>query len=240
MTIIALLGSPEQEKKVLHQMRRGLADGIILNSPVYMKSDEIATLAQSGCAVAIYSNHLSPSGVDIVKNNENEMSQVALKYLYHKGHRRIAYIGNFSVKNAPMLRYDTYLNFMSAYSLPIEDGFLQFDLGISRENAYYQAMNFLRLPKPPDAIFAGSDLAAISTIQAITNSGLRIPDDIAVIGSGNIPEGELMHPTLTTIGPPKIDFSMLVYFLFSRLQGEAPPEGRQHCIQWQFIQRESA
>lgn len=239
-TIIALTGSRENEEKTLEQMMRGLADGVIFISPAHLTNADFARLAQTGCAVAISSNHLLPEGVDVVQNTEAETTYIALQHLYQKGHRRIAYIGLFSTSSMPFDRYDAYLRFLSDHELPVDKELMQQDLGISRVDAYYKAQKLISYANPPTAIFTGSDLAAISAIYAIQEKGLRVSADVAVIGSGNIPEGTIVNPSLTTIGPDNFNFSALINFLFTRLRAEAPPEGRVHRIQWNLILRSSA
>ena len=109
----------------------------------------------------------------------------------------------------------------------------------TRQYAYQSVLELLRLPEPPSAIFAASDIAAISSIWAIQSAGLRIPQDVAVIGIGNIPEGEITHPPLTTVGLLDPHFTIAADLLFSRL-ADPPLEGRVHVLQWQLILRASA
>jgi DNA-binding LacI/PurR family transcriptional regulator len=240
MTIIALMGSPNNEQKTLEQLMRGLADGAIFISPAHLTNDDFARLAKIGIAVAVSTNHLRPTGVDVIRNTEKEAAYEALHYLYERGHRRIGYIGGFSEKVMPLNRYEAYRQFIRDYALPIGEEYIQFDPGVSREQAYEKAKGLLALPQPPTAIYAGSDLAAFSAIYATYSTGLRVPEDVAVVGSGNIPEAAIFHPPLTTIGPPRFNFNPLIQFLFSRLDGQAPPEGRLDCIEWNLIVRQSA
>jgi len=240
MTIIGLIGSAENEQKLLDQLLSGLADGVILISPSHLKETDLTRLAQIGYAVSISSNHLMPEGVDVVQNTEYEAASVALDYLYQKGHRRIGYIGRFSSEATPFFRHKAFLKFLEDNALPMDPELIRIDFGASREQAYHTVKAMLRAPHPPTAVYCGSDLAAISAIYAIRESGLRVPEDIAIIGSGNIPEGKIIQPALTTIGPEKFDFSTLIQFVFSRLRGEAPPEGRMHKIDWNLIIRDSA
>ncbi|CAA9220941.1 MAG: Transcriptional regulator, LacI family [uncultured Chloroflexia bacterium] len=99
-------------------------------------------------------------------------------------------------------------------------------IGTSREQAYHATETLMTLDEPPSAIFAASDLAAISAIWAARDAGRRVPEDIAIIGVGNVPEGLIMRPPLTTVGPSDLDFRFIGELLFSRLHGEAPREGR--------------
>jgi DNA-binding LacI/PurR family transcriptional regulator len=219
---------------------RGLADGVIIVGSNYLSNEEVSQLASTGCAVVVSDNFLSPAGVDLIRTTEGEAGYLAMQYLYDKGHRQIGYIGNLTGLHYKPLRYQSYLRFAADKHLPIPEGYVQQDHGVSRESAFHSAWRIIQLPQPPTAIFCGSDLAAISTISAIRSTGKRIPEDIAVIGAGNIPEGQITTPLLTTIGPARLDFSAMIEMLFSRLKGEAPLEGRLYHIQWELIQRASA
>ena len=240
-TIIVSLGfGPAAEHRVLDQLMRGLADGVVLIRPSYLTSSDLSALARTGTAVLVHSDHLGGEGVDAVRVTEAEASYEAMEYLYAQGHRRIAFIGPAAGDPIQVPRYRSYARFMAEHDLPVVPDMVQDDNGISRRHAYECAQALLSLPSRPTAIFTGSDLAAISAIWAIRNAGLRVPDDIAVIGSGNIPEGTIMSPPLTTIGHADLDFSVFVDFLFSRLAGNAPIEGREHIIPWTLIRRGSA
>jgi DNA-binding LacI/PurR family transcriptional regulator len=238
--ILVIGGSAEQEHRVLAQLMRGLADGVIAVGINHLSNEEFSQLAATGCAVVVSDNYLTPTGVDLIQTSEGEASYLAMQYLHQKGHRNIGYIGNVSGLRYFMPRYQSFLRFSAEHQLPILDGYLQLDRGVSRENAYRCARSLIQLPKPPTAIYCGSDLAAISAISAIRSAGKRVPEDIAVVGAGNIPEGQITTPQLTTIGPVRLDFSTMIEMLFSRLKGEAPLEGRRHLIQWDLIERASA
>jgi len=70
--------------------------------------------------------------------------------------------------------------------------------------------------------------------------GFSIPDDVAVVGRGNIPDAEIIIPTLTTIGyQDGLDFTQPVLMLFERLLGDYKGPGRQYNIPRHYIQRES-
>lgn len=72
------------------------------------------------------------------------------------------------------------------------------------------------------------------------DAGLRVPDDIAVIGVGNHPEGLAMKPALTTIGTQTHDFTDMIQLLFNRLNADDVPDGRIHMLRWKLIVRGTA
>ncbi|HEY9076698.1 MAG TPA: LacI family DNA-binding transcriptional regulator [Anaerolineaceae bacterium] len=237
--IICTGSTAERQKQVLWDLRRGLADGVLVAGPDLFDNDDLTDLARSGVAVVAYSNTLYGKEIDVVRTTEYDSSQEAVEFLVSKGHKRIGYIGLVSTPHGAYPRFVAYRNVLMQYHLPFADWMACQHDTVSRDQAYRCSQALIAHPERPTAIFCSNDLAAISTIWAIRDAGLRVPEDVAVVGAGNIPDASLTNPPLTTIGPPTLDFSMLIHYLFSRLLGEAPAEGRIHTIQWQLIQRAS-
>jgi DNA-binding LacI/PurR family transcriptional regulator len=138
------------------------------------------------------------------------------------------------------MRCDSYQRALTEHGLPASGMLIQDDAGSSREKAYHKTAALLGLSERPTAILAASDIAAVSAIWAIRDGGLRVPDDMAVIGVGNIPEGGITRPPLTTVGPTSCDWTPVTELLFSRVESRVPLEGRVHLSPWTFILRGSA
>jgi len=237
-TVIAVLGSAEREQRVFDQLRRGLADGAIVVSE-HSLAHELTPIVQAGVALVTMSNFPAPAGADSVQTTEEETTHEAICFLTARGHRRIGFIGDAGMAASPW-RFQGYRRALREQGIPDADCLCTYYGTASREQAYRCAAQMLSHSDRPTAIFAATDLAAISAIWAARDAGLRIPQDIAVIGAGNIPEGAITSPPLTTIGPLKVDYSPVFTMLFSRLAGEAPEAGRAHVIPWQLIERSSA
>lgn len=236
--IVAASGSPERERQILNQLRRRLADGVIIE-PRHVDGADIAPLVKAGLSVVVHSDYVTGTGFDIVRTERAQTSYQAVNYLLDQGHRRIAFIGNFASHPIYYGRFESYRQALQERGIAVDERLIKAGSG-SREEAYHSARALLQLDQPPTAIFSSSDIGAISAIWAAHGAGLRVPADLAVIGVGNTPEGKITHPALTTIGPVATDFSDIAGLLFSRLAGKAPPEGRIHLRQWQLIRRESA
>lgn len=110
---------------------------------------------------------------------------LATKHLIKLGHKRIALItGNFRIISA----YDRYLGYKQA----LQEAGIKFDRDLVvkadfDEQTGYRAMKkLLMLKNKPTAVFAGNDMMAVGAIKAITDSGLKVPDDIAVVGMDNV------------------------------------------------------
>jgi len=109
----------------------------------------------------------------------------------------------------------------------------------SRSDAYAAVRDLLGLPDPPTALVSATDRAAVDGIWAARDQGVSVPDQLAVIGIGNIPEGRMIAPSLTTVGAPALDFSREVARLFERLDASVPLAGAELAAPWELIVRAS-
>jgi DNA-binding LacI/PurR family transcriptional regulator len=238
--ILSIADTPEREQQTLNQLKRHLADGAIIVQGSW-QADDLAGLAHSGLPLVTMHNHIVGQEFDAVQTTEDETCHEAVCYLLAKGHRRIAFLGHFEHIDDRQGHYDrfsAYLRALQEYHIPIDEQLIRSG-ATSRQYAYQSVLELLQLSEPPDAIFAASDIAAISSIWAVRNAGLRIPEDVAIIGIGNIPEGQITDPPLTTIGLADLNFTIVAGLLFSRLANTSL-EGRVHVLQWQLILRASA
>ncbi|MBA3939981.1 MAG: LacI family transcriptional regulator [Sphingopyxis sp.] len=120
-------------------------------------------------------------------------------HLVEIGRKRIAFLGDAS-DHAPEFqdRYAGLCRAMSAVGIA-PDAALQRDAVSSEESGYSAARSLLAGGTRFDAIFAASDLIAIGAMRALTEAGLRLPQDVAIIGFDDIPAASLTSPTLTTV-----------------------------------------
>lgn len=224
-------------------LRRRTSDGAVVDigwDGLPDLNDLRSSLAR-GLALVILNNHVEPAGFDVVRANESEACDTAMRFLIDQGRRRIACLRHTPprVPGQPGARYASYLEALEASELPTDDVLVR-DFYGSRERAYMATLDLLDRDHRPDAIFAASDYAAISALWAAHRLGIRVPDDLAIIGVGNAAEGEFTDPPLTTVGPYRVDFTAVAQMLFDRIAGHAPSPGRLHLQQWDFIHRGTA
>jgi DNA-binding LacI/PurR family transcriptional regulator len=232
--ILSLTGSREKELKVLKALQHRLADGVIALHGDW-EGEELTQLSAMGIAVVVLDNYLQAKNVDVVRTTEEDTFYEAVSYLATKGYQKIVCFLGSDTRGT---RYAAYQRALRDHGLPLDERFVVEGCG-DRQIAYQETLKLLKLKERPDAIFAGSDVAAISAIWAVRDGGLRIPDDIAIIGAGNIAEGEITVPPLTTVGPASLDFSDVAEFLFDRLRN---PDQQERVLlrQWKLILRGSA
>lgn len=142
-------------------------------------------------------NH-SDKPIHYIETDNYEGAVKATQHLIDLGYQRIAQIA--TAKNtAGMDRDYGYRNTLETNNLPIDDDLIAYT-DFSEEKAY-AAMQTL-LPHAPDAVFIHSDAMAIGAMRAIDEAGLKIPDDIAVVGFDDLPPALSAKPPLTTLRQP--------------------------------------
>jgi len=143
-----------------------------------------------------------------------EATREALNYLIRFGHRRIGYIG----ETVNEIRYKAYLNVVNEEKLD-SDGNLVCACSQNGVGGYQGADALLRKTKPlPTAVFCATDVAAIAAIRRFTEAGIKIPEDISVVGMDDIELAGYISPMLTTVGMPKSELgNIAVQTLVSRI-----------------------
>jgi LacI family transcriptional regulator len=237
--IIAAAGTEERERRVFEQLRRGLVDGVIIRS-YFLEQSDLDLLAKSGVAVVAITNSITEaSGFDIVRIDDTTACYQAMNYLINKGHRQIAFMGHLADRSMHHGRFEYFRRALEEARIPVNGNLICSDMD-TREKAYTTTRALLNGEEKFTAILAASDTIAVSAIWAIRDTGLQVPDDIAVIGFGNHLEGAMMTPSLTTIGAVNQGYEDVADLLFSRLEAEESIPGRIHLRQWEFIERGTA
>jgi LacI family transcriptional regulator len=125
----------------------------------------------------------------------------ASEYLIKIGHQRIGFITGTMDLGCSIDRLDGYKSALRTYHIP-ESPELIYEGDFFQADGYAGASELLDLSNPPTAIFASNDVMAMGVMDAVRTRGLRIPQDVSIIGFDDIPQASLMHPALTTVNQP--------------------------------------
>jgi DNA-binding LacI/PurR family transcriptional regulator len=144
---------------------------------------------------------------------------VATRHLLELGHRRVGMIGGPPTMLCSRARVDGYRAALETAGVPVDPELIRHgDFHVQR--AYEEGRALLSLPDPPTAIFAGSDLQAFGLYEAARVLGLRVPQDLSVIGFDDLPMARWAWPPLTTIRQPLTEMAATATRLVLGQDGE--------------------
>ena len=196
-------GDRDRERAVASGVRSHLIDGLIL-SPVAMDYAELSKVRDDTPMVLLGEKIGGPS-VDHVTYDNVLAARTATEHLLALGRTRVAAIGYQAgvegLSGVPAVRRSGYEAALSAAGLAV-------DPALTREVSHYrradgaQAMASL-LDELPDAVFCFNDLMALGALRTLACRGVRVPEDVAVIGLDDIEDGRFSTPSLSTIAPDK-------------------------------------
>lgn len=193
-------GDPEKEQFYLNQLSQWQVDGIILVSSMIFPTRSISV--GDGSVPLILIDHNCPGyDFDTVVIDDFYAGRLAAEHLVKLGHKRIACITG-SKETIPSY------NRVYGYKAVLEENGLEYDPALVLRGDFniISGMNcanrLLDLENPPTAIFAVNDLMAIGVMQSAFNHGLKIPDDLSVVGLDDIYWSKYTLPPLTTIKLP--------------------------------------
>lgn len=204
----------------MQNLRARASDGVILvtselASPVH------AELRRLNVGVVVVDPAGIPSmDVPTIGATNTTGGRHATEYLITLGHKRIGFITGPPRLVCSQERLDGYRAAGQAAGIAVDDELI-------REGNFYHESGFtggkalLELKNPPTAIFASSDQMALGVYEAVRQRGLRVPDDVSVIGFDDLPEVRWSSPPLTTVRQPLAEMGRLAAHTVLRLaQGE--------------------
>lgn len=135
-------------------------------------------------------------------------AKAAAKHLIDQGHRKIGFIGGagFTGSIEQEQRYQGYIEALLDHELELNPNWIiDADWNVDQSYAYMSSMLAEQIANRPTAMFCASDMMAISAMRAVSESGLRVPQDIAFIGLDNIEVSKYTSPPLSSIHIPKYE-----------------------------------
>lgn len=211
----------------------GRVDGIIIIGQSN-QSHVIDRVARNYAPLVVWGADIPGKSYCSVGSDNRKGGELAAKHLIAQGRKKLVFLGNIQ---APEFA-ERQQGFSSACADAMLDEVKVLEVHLTPEAAYAALVEYFGKGDLPDGIFATSDIIAMSAIRALTEQGLKVPDDVSVIGYDDIPLAQHTTPSLTTI---RQDLSkgaeLLVDLLFQRLSGEKTSS---IVIDPELIKRESA
>ncbi|RKE11561.1 LacI family DNA-binding transcriptional regulator [Catellatospora citrea] len=162
----------------------------------------------------------------------------ATEYLIGLGHRRIGFIAGPPRLMCSRARLDGYRAGLESAGLPVDDSLI-YQGDFYHESGYAGGTVLLEQDDPPTAIFASSDQMALGVYEAIRRRGLRVADDVSVVGFDDLPEVRWSSPPLTTIRQPLAEMGMVAARTVLRLAQREKIESPRIELATELVVRDS-
>jgi LacI family transcriptional regulator len=191
---------PELEQQEINQLLARRVDVLVMAS-AQRDPDSLRCIAEQKTPYVLIDRRFAGLSADFVGVDDVEAGRIATTHLFDKGCRQVAHIGGSHVSTAAG-RAQGYREVLASRGVREHS-----DLIVMREHgddasdrSGYAAMKALLERKPrPDGVFCYNDPTAMGAMKAIMEAGLRIPQDVAVVGCGNVAYAEFLRVPLTSI-----------------------------------------
>jgi len=200
-----LLHSENVERKLIPRISsRGMLDGVIIQS-THLRDNVISEISQGQVPFLVAGRPTNAPNASYIDVDNISGAAKAVNYLISIGRKRIATVTGSLETAAGADRLTGYRQALEQAGR-VFDGALVTEGDFSEQSGYAAAVRLLA--SHPDAIFCGTDMMAIGVLRRLREQGLRVPEDISVVGYDDLPPAQMADPPLTTIRQPIRRFGM--------------------------------
>lgn len=232
-------GETDEELKYINLLRSKQVAGVVFVSWKIEKSC-VDVLTESKIPCSYIAKNAQDFDIYSVCIDHKQATYDMTRHLLGKGHRKIAFFRSSvddSIEDSQRLK--GYKEALTAEGRAIDTSIiLQGDR--TAESGYALTNALIEQEKSVDAIFASSDEMAIGVIGALIDHGLRIPQDVSVVGYDDIKMASMMRPTLTTIRQPIYDMGAVSVRMVVKLINEEPIEDKVNFLPYELVERQSS
>ena len=200
----------KKEKKILDALSKVRVDGFLVSpTSETHNTRHFNKLVASGTPLVIFDRDCEGFSADKVLVDDYDGAFQAVEYIIKTGCRRIAHITGPPGLSISAHRLNGYLDALKKHHIPKEEQLIFTVGGFTPEFGVEAAKKMIKMPQPPDAIFAINDAIAIGAMYVIKEAGIQIPDQISVVGFDDEPHSSFFIPPLTSVWQPVYDMGLL-------------------------------
>jgi len=192
--------NPDKERFYLDVMRSESVDGIVL--PPFDDTDSaVIDIAATGMPVVCVDRSMVKLKTDLVEVDNHRGAFEAVSHLLDKGHKHIALIEGRAQVSTSRERRRGYLDALAERGITVRKDLIRAG-DFKQESGRVLANELLALRKPPTALFVCNNLMTVGALATIHQRGLRVPQDVAIVGFDDLPWAEALDPPLTVVRQP--------------------------------------
>jgi DNA-binding LacI/PurR family transcriptional regulator len=232
-------GDRENERSFLNDSLQRRVDGIAFAS-FATTTRMLAPVLRANIPVVSIGTTIRHRTVDCVRTDDVEGSRDATTYLIERGYAPIAMIGGPAGTSPSDNRLEGYRSALRDAGIDSDPRLLAVG-DFTRTGGSKAMRRLLDGPAPPRAVFCANDLMAIGAMDAIRDAGLRVPDDVALVGYDDIEAASLVTPDLTTVVNPAYDMGRECgRLLLERMSGRRDGQRVEVVVPHRLVARTSA
>jgi LacI family transcriptional regulator len=193
-----------REEHLLDVFMQRRVDGLVL-ATARRRYPFMETLTNSGIPTVLVNRTVDDSPVSMVAGDDHQGIGLAVRHLVEQGHRRIAFVGAAMEVSTGFNRYQYFLAWMASLGLAADQELIVFAPWFNKDFGAQATSELLERGVEFSAIVAASDMIALGCYRTLRANGLKVPDDISVVGYNGSRWCDDFSPPLTSIRVPKYD-----------------------------------
>lgn len=193
-----IINLPHSPSEIAEQrlLLSGKADGLIVIGQAG-RTERLKSLGEAAARVVVWGGMVEEADYTLVGSDNLEGGRLVGQHLRQINRRKVAFLGDIDLPEV-RLRYDGLMSVLREQGETFDPALL-IPSSFDGQEAYQKVLELCDSANRFDAIFAASDVLAIAAIHAVQSKGLRVPEDVAVVGYDNIGQAAMISPGLTTI-----------------------------------------
>lgn len=197
--------SPERELDIINNLPITSLDGLLVsiasNSDA---SDHFAEVLSNNIPIVFFDRVVNGIETSKVVQDDYNGAFEGVEHLISNGYKKIAHIAGPSSLTFTQNRLKGYIDALTKHELPINEEWI-IHSGFSQDDGKKDVEELLKCKERPDAIFAANDRKAIGAMLTLKNKGIKIGEEMGILGFTNDPSSEIISPSLTTIAEPALE-----------------------------------
>jgi LacI family transcriptional regulator len=231
--------SEVEQDKYLRVLLQKQVDGVLL-VPARSTVEPIRFVQGQDTPVVVLDRRIPDAQADAVRCDSEEGAHQLTRLLLSLGHRRIAMLSGPQGVSTAEDRVAGYRRALTEAGLDVDPALVYYG-EFSLESGYDMTEQILARTPRPSALFAGNNFIAIGALRALRDAGLRVPEDLALVGFDDLPEDLVVDPFLTVAAQPAYGMGrQATELLLARLSEETPAAYQEIVLPTVIVVRESS
>jgi LacI family transcriptional regulator len=236
-----ICSTDEESRKEMDEIEALLSrtDGLIVASS--LSEGEVkfySQLLKDGARIVLIDRLLEGLKCSSVITDDEEVGRIGTQHLIDLGHKQVGHLRGTNASTS-LQRYAGYQKALDQSGLPFSKSLVR-DCGFVESDGYSAMKSWIAEGGLPSALFAANDPAAIGAMAALHEAGLRVPEDLAIVGAGRIHYGDMLRVPLTTVSWSTLEMGQgAAQLLLETIDDKSSPRIQQRVVKPELVVRKS-